>query len=231
MSSYCTNCSPCNSCQGECVNCQKCNNGCQISCDTAQTWCNLGKETISLACEQGDFAFSYRPVANLGIIGPGYFDQNVWDEIAAWISKRATLPTETPETKEKGAGAPGGTTNEVGGTVVLASDYNAVVPFSADEFNRIAQEVNGPTVRSNDIITAAIFLQLEQAANNKEIDSNACKMCNVNCDNSCDICEKCDECQDCEQCEGCVNCMMCEGCSGDCEYCNVTCESGNSTEE
>lgn len=230
MSSYCTNCSPCNSCQGDCVGCKKCDSGCMVSCDSAQTWCALEKETIQEACGQEAFAFSYRPVANSSTssMGPGQFDKSVWDEIATWISKRAALPTETPETKTKGDGAPGGTTNAVGGTVVAASTVADVVPFSAAEFNRISATVDGPTAVQNAVITAQIFLDLETAANSKKVAADACKMCNANCDNSCNICEKCDSCQGCEGCEGCVDCQACEGCSGDCESCDG-CESDETT--
>lgn len=238
--STCTNCSPCNTCNVACNGkCQYCNT-CQGACQSAQTFCLQNKETVSSLF--GSFSFSYSPDVD-AIIGPGYFDKDVWDEIASYISQRSDLSSflENPAPYTYTGG--GGTTNGNGGSSIRISYTADVAPFKATEFNRIASELNYTTVNKDDIITSTLFKGLEMAAGQAKISSDACPMCNTNCDDDCVTCEKCNascqstcntcqgcvKCQGCDSCQGCNTCLYCEGCE-DCNSCNA-CDSGEAEEE
>lgn len=235
----CDGCESCNICQGcdtcegcvtcnTCNTCEKCDEGCEEPCIIIQTLCKLNGQTYSDNLGY-NFAFSYSPTAHTGIMGPGYFDQNIWDEIVTYINN-ARLKGDMQNT---------------GGTIDYSSVLN-VAPFKASEFNRIANEINGLNVSSGDVIYGSYFSSLENAASSSLISVSACDKCNDKCDEECNKCQKCDEggedicektnmcdacqwCQDCNSCLGCDNCQtgnsICCNCNvGDTDW--VPCESG-----
>lgn len=243
----CENCSG----DGECQTCQKCDSGCQSSCETNDETYS-GKKISEIF---DNFSFSIVPQANTTQMGSeeGMFNASVWNELAVWINKRTELPVDELKTDTEGCYDWVKENNPIGGTeVLIQEDDSYLSPFTAYEFNRIASAVDGPTVKGaystenadgkGDLITAAIFADLVTAANNKTVDAvggnKPCKHCNANCDLTCDACQKCDDptCQDCDTCESCdlcdsscedvcESCDVCEGCDS-CESCD---QAGGST--
>lgn len=205
--SMCSNCNKCNIC----IDCQKCNS-CQATgadqCETIQTLCIVRSEYLRTYA--GTFAFSYRPTKDAGIMGPGYFDKSVWDEICAWISQERSVGEKSP-------GGPG-----------LRSSYtNDVSPFTAAEYNRVANHLGiyNNEVRPNALIKGSYFTDLESAANVYKISDSACDICNVECD-----ADGCDSCLTPHSCDACVTCTT--GCNA-CNSCNTSqrrdCETESST--
>lgn len=183
-----TTCTSCDSkaCQG-CVSCQKCNNSCQVTCNAKnlQTLCNTTGQTYAKIAG----SFSWKECGTAGeIIGPGYFDQDEWDRIITHINKARNA----------------GKSVSTGGTISKSTTTN-VSPFSAKEFNRVAQAVGNVTVKitengktvtktnasQDDVIYGIYFTELKNAANNMLISSKACDSCNAACDGGCDACQKC----------------------------------------
>lgn len=187
---HCVSCQGCNSCQG-CYTCLRCNrcetcNNCQAPvCQTAQALCTIESQYLNHYKGNFDFSACY---SSGEIMGVGYFDKDVWDELSDWISTRA----------EVGA-------KENGGTTVANSSVSAVDPFSAAEFNRMARIVGAGTVNKEDIIRGSYFSNLVSAANRIQIKSTACDLCNIACDaNGCDKCLSVDHCTSCNN--GLSNC-------------------------
>lgn len=176
----CNTCEGCNFCEG-CNRCEWCNiceacNKCQApECQTKQAFCAIGKEY--LRNHIGTFSFS-RCHASGQIMGPGYFDKSVWDEICEWISERSTVGDKYP-----------------GGSSFRSSYLQDVDPFSAAEFNRVAGELNASTVAADNVIYGSYFSNLESAAARLKINSKACDKCNTDCD--ADGCDKCLSCNNC----------------------------------
>lgn len=107
---------------------------------------------------RSSFSFSYRPKGSAqieaegyskeyartsaGIMGPGYFDKGVWDEIITYIND----------------------TRDEGESKIPYSKDADVSPFKASEFNRISSLVDGPTVKAGDVIYGSLFFELEECA-------------------------------------------------------------------
>lgn len=218
----------CTQCQG-CNTCQYCDEGCQIDCNTIQTFCV--KNYQLLASFFGNFSFSYPPEIN-NIMGPGYFDKSVWDELSAWISKRTNLIGSGSSYSGTIRGAKytytkGGGEDPVlvGGSSVDSSLVADVAPFKASEFNRLANILNYTNVEPGQLMKSEYFKGLESSTLNLAISSSACPMCVTACDNDCVSCEKCDAACD-SDCDSCQDCN--QGCNGTCNMCMGTCESCNS---
>jgi len=111
--------------------------------------CNAGGQALydnmTISSIFGNFGFSIPPVANQTIIGPdpdgskGYFCKAVWDEIANWISQRHNLPTGYDGSDSEVSVQ---NSNSYGGDLVSQSTVQDVSPFSAREFNRIANIIH-----------------------------------------------------------------------------------------
>lgn len=216
----CSTCIGCNSCNSSCQGINSCSvcNTCQNGCDTKQTYCGAGKQTIAGATGNS-FEFSPKPAKDV-IMGPeeGYFNKDSWDAIATYISTRNTLPVETKTTKPAAVTATTtwvSTNNANGGDKVNASANSAVAPFSAAEFNRIANSLllaegtNRPSAVQNAIIYASLFNTLASTASASLIKDDACKKCNAGCDYGCDACQKCNS--------GCQSCNSCDSCDSGCQ--------------
>lgn len=213
----CNSCQGCNTCEG-CNSCQSCNISCNgASCNTKQSFCKIDCQVYD---EYGSFKFSYRPIAKTGIMGPGYFDQDVWDEIISYINRRISMGDEV----------------DSGSTIAYSSTSN-VAPFKASEFNRISKKTrNGPSVNAGDVIYGSYFIDLEEAVNNTRLSSSACDTCNAGCNApSCESCETCDGCETCVT--GCYtrnSCGTCQRCQRSnttttCCGCNTSCESNQTS--
>ena len=199
---YCVSCQGCVSCES-CNSCQSCNTKCNASsgCNTLQAFCTIGCQTYG---QYGSFAFSYSPTPNSGIMGPGYFDQDVWDEIISYIN---TLRSK-------------GTVKNSGSSISYSSTNN-VAPFKASEFNRVSGAVNGGSVSAEGIIYGAYFSNLENAAEAMSLASSACDKCNVNCNVTCNSCQKCNT----SNTDACGSSQICR--SGNTTPSCCGCNSGN----
>ncbi len=181
----CNRCQGCNTCEGcdsclTCNICESCNNCQAPECETAQRLSEI--RCPVLAQYEGGFDFSKCYLSG-EIMGRGYFDQGVWDELADWINKRE-------EVGEKSNGSP---------PHIASSTTEAVDPFSAEEFNRMARIVGANTVNKNDVIYGTYFENLVRAAtDNVKIAYSACDKCNTDCD-----AEGCDKCLSVNYCAGC----------------------------
>ncbi len=198
--SKCVSCQGCNSCE-TCNACQLCNSKCNApsGCNTLQAFCAVGCQAYG---EYGGFAFSYSPTTGTGIMGPGYFDQDVWDEIISYIN---TLRSKGSVSRS--------------GSNLSYSSVSDVAPFKASEFNRIANAVNGGTVSQNGVIYGSYFSNLESSAEAMLLNKSACDKCNVSCDVTCNACQKCntgntDACGTCQACQGGNTTTYCCGCNG-----------------
>lgn len=197
----CNSCETCNACEG-CNKCEKCDN-CNAICNSSQALCKIGSQV--LADRVGEF--SWRRCASSGeIMGPGYFDINVWNTICSFIDKRTSV----------GSKVSGGS---------HFSDNTSITPsnpaFTASEFNRVAGEVGASRVNRGDVIYGSYFSSLEDAANSYKFSSLACDNCNTSCNANCDGCIDCNNCQGCdagkekEACmQGCHHtyCCSCDTC-------------------
>ncbi len=185
MTPTCTSCDD-KACQG-CVSCQKCNKTCQVTCnaDNLQTLCNTTGQTYAAIAG----SFSWKECATAGeIMGVGYFDKDEWDRIITHINKARNAGTKV----------------STGGAISKSTTAN-VSPFSAKEFNRVAQAVGNITVKitedgktvtktnasQDDVIYGKYFTELKNAANKMLISSKACNSCNAACDGGCNACQKC----------------------------------------
>lgn len=226
----CTNCNI-NVCEG-CDSCQNCNDGCQVTCNTAQAFCNKC-QTYAQAVGYS-FAWEHCAVKN-EIISPNHFNKADWDSIITYINTA----------REKGTYS----SISVLGTI-NSSTTTAVQPLTAAEFNRVANSVggvknnNGNIISAGDVIYGTYFTALKNAASAAEIWASACDSCNIKCD-GCVSCQKCNtECQNCNaqtvtrsSCESCDNCDSCDSGESACDknkesssgcgnYCNKNKESG-----
>ncbi len=196
----CVACQGCNTCES-CNSCQSCNTSCNASsgCNTLQAFCAIGCQTYG---QYGSFAFSYSPTPDNGIMGPGYFDQGVWNEIISYIN---TLRTK-------------GSVSNSGGSLSYSS-INDVAPFKASEFNRISGAINGGAVSPEGLIYGVYFSNLEDNAEAMRLSNSACDRCNVSCDVTCNSCQKCnvrnsDACGTCQACQGGNTTTSCCSCNG-----------------
>ena len=204
--STCNDCNTaCNTCnRSGCQVCQNCVSGCQVYCEYHQ----------DLATYAGSFAFSPRPSTSVRI-GPeaGMFTRASWNAAANWISERANV----------GSLVSGGST---------VPTYNGNV-FTAAEFNRISSEVGGPTVHQNQLITASLFITLQNRMNSLNISAAACNAnntCGANC-NGCNSCNTtCNICNGtCDSCMGCYGCVRCQTTCNSCVSCDAGCEGHTPT--
>lgn len=221
-------CQRCNSCQStcytcnQCNSCQSCNQNCQVKCNTcqgcnsSQAFCVINTNILSSYCGN---SFSWGHCTTGQIMGPGHFDKSVWDKICSFINSRASIGARSS-----------------GGSSFSNSSIDAVAPFSANEFNRVANEVNVSTHSPNDIIYGSYFDSLATAANSYRFSSSACDQCNINCDVTCLGCQGCVSCQKCNQrntdaCgayELCTSCNACLASNQESYCCNCdTCQSDN----
>lgn len=234
---YCSSCDSCQNCVScqECNSCQSCDAGCNsIGCNTIQAFCSTTGQTYGL---YAGFNFSYPPIAG-NIMGPGYFDQSVWDEIITYINTM----------RSKGS-------FENSGDPISYSDYSNIAPFSAKEFNRISSYAGGPTVTSGSVIEGAYFQNLASSVVLQQLSASACDQCNAKCNVTCDECQKCntsntDQCPSyqtctigntstvcckcvvyCQSCNTCQSCNVCDNCqiAGElCGSCELDCQSCDS---
>ena len=228
----CTSCQSCNSCENcnSCQNCvSSCNStgncqACENSCVEAQTYWGENKKTIGSIF--GTFSWIPAVVKDVTLMGNGsnMFDKEAWDRLAAYISQRNDLPVNAKSELIK-------TNNSDGGPAVAESNTSDVSPFSAYEYNRLYKIVHNTTsnkVNPGDKITAALFNDLADNADDIEISSSACKLCNASCDNGCDQCQVCVFCQNCDascnaSCDSGKQKTACEqSCSGYSADCNQT---------
>ena len=137
-------------------------------------------------------------------MGPGYFDQDVWDEIIKYINKLRAKGSEKNS-----------------GDFVPLSWTDDVAPFKASEFNRIAVIAGTQTRSSNSIIYGSYFQDLEQDIESAKLSNKACDKCNTGCDVTCDNCQKCntsntDACGAGQTCNNkATNCESCDTCQND----------------
>ena len=116
-----------------CDSCESCNRGCQNGCDKCESFCEVGKEN-------SDNGFTWMRCGSQGeIIGPGYFDLDVWhdaiDAINAVWNK--------------------GTKQNASGNRISKTNFNFL---SADEFNRVSEAARcKTTVFSEGIIYGSYF--------------------------------------------------------------------------
>ena len=209
-----TYCKSCNAaaCQS-CNSCEKCNSRCQVTCNKKQVFCNVC-QTFSEAVGK-DFSWSKCAVKNESI-APGYFDKDVWDEIIKYINKA----------RKKGI-------KQSTGNTISISTKDAVDPFSANEFNRVATSVNydNSNIKSDKVIYGSYFSDLANAASRKNISSSACDTCNAKCDGGCNACQSCNtKCNGCNSetthgsyCCSCNTCQHCNTCQG-CNTCQSKCQ-------
>lgn len=185
----CNTCEDCDGCQ-DCNSCQSCNAQCNSQgCNTEQTFCTIECETYG-EYSNNFFEFSYRPFANIGIMGPDYFNQSVWNEIIAYINKMLAKGSE-----------------QNSGPQISDSTAAAVAPFSAEEFNRIATKAGSTlSVKPGDVIYGAYFQDLEKAVIKQKLSAIACDKCNIECDVTCDGCQKCND-QNTDCCD--ISVQMC----------------------
>ena len=228
----CTSCNSCDSCNTSCQGtnaCVACNTGCQNGCNTKQTYCVLGKETIALATG-ASFEFSPKPSTSVQM-GPlaGMFGKDSWDAIATYISTRhklaVTAKSNKPATVTSSTTTWVSTNSADGGAEVSASAEADVKPFTADEFNRIsatlkmAAGTTATTVSKNQLIQASLFNNLASEASGSLVLDTACSKCNAGCDYGCDSCQNCNS--------GCQTCNSCDSCNASCQGTNnYTCGSG-----
>lgn len=211
--SYCNDsCSGCYTCE-DCNSCELCDEDCETPCQSKQTFC---KDCQTFG-EYGSFSFSYSPEED-NIIGPGYFDQDVWDEIIKYINRLRTKGNSKLS---------GGIT---GSAIDLSSTIN-VVPFKASEFNRITnyiidedgKKVTSASASAGELIYGSYFQDLEADVEKAELKSTACDSCNAGCQ-GCDGCELCntsnsDDCGSGQKCSDMVNngCQSCDSCENHCD--------------
>ena len=173
-------CQSCNSCQG-------CNSGCQNYCKTGQN-------------SNNGFQYSYEPKLN-NIMGPGFFDWNVWnegiDKINEVFSRGKTTARDTsiyPATISR---------HEV-------DINNEITKFmTADEFKRVCNSLTNNAITMNvalknfidngqiekdKVIYAEYFQQLQNAIQSLYYGAGQCQRCNNGCE-SCDggLCGNCCE--------------------------------------
>lgn len=201
-----TYCKSCNSaaCQN-CNACQKCNDKCQVICNKIQVFCNAC-QTYREAVGKS-FSWSKCAVKDESI-APGYFDKEAWDEIIEYINKARSK----------------GEKHSTGGTIAT-STTKAVDPFSAKEFNRVADSANynNSNIKSGEVIYGSYFTSLANAASGNNISSSACDVCNAACD-GCVTCQSCNT-----KCNGCnaetsygSYCCSCNTCQTACELSKQT---------
>ena len=217
--SGCYVCQSCLDCNNDCLTCQSCNScekcvECEGTCDTLQAFCTIGCQTYG---EYGTFYFSYRPTPGVGRMGPGYFDQTVWDQIITHINQMLAK----------------GTKQNSGSPMAYSLTQN-VAPFTAAEFNRVAAAAGaGQPATKGGLIYGSYFTDLETAVNNiQQLSGNACDTCNIKCDVVCDSCQMCntqnsDPCSSGQGCgaaqtayewiNGICNQAVCCGCETACE--------------
>lgn len=201
----CNNCQGCNTCEG-CNRCQSCNTcqGCQKcenDCNSKQSWCAIRNDVLASLCTN---TFSFNPCIETGKMmgpNPGQFNKASWDAICEWIDQRKNWGIIVS-----------------GGDSFPNSTKDAVAPFTANEFNRVAMELGLPGNKKRlELIKGSYFKELESAAKTYKINGLACEKCNTNCDNGCNKCQKCNTgCQGCDSCE--TNCNR--GNAKDPSYCD-----------
>ena len=175
-------CESCNTCQASCTRCQGCNkcqtcNTCEVICESCQTYGQVNG---------GGFSWTHCATAGQSI-SPSDFGKSDWQNLVNYINKA------------RGKGSHVST----GGTISDPTTSN-LDPFSAFEFNRVADEVGGvqkgdkTKISAGDVIYGSYFTDLKDAASSAKISYNAC-----NTRNACDSCNT-SSCQvDCDSCEGC----------------------------
>lgn len=211
-SKSCGRCNGCNTCNVQCDTCQKCDT-CQAPCNAAQL--SIEGSTCKVFRQFGIFDFS-KCYSSGEIIGPGYFDEDAWQEIIDHYNtigdKGITKPLLNPS------------------SFLSDPSYSDLVPFSAAEFNRIADAVGANTVKPQDVIKGSYFSNLVNAINSLNGRSDSCDYCNSNCNCPSGDTTKCVACQTCVTCQGCVSCQGGDAnCKNSCCGCDTQCESNQAS--
>lgn len=223
----CNSCERCvNGCEGTYIPCTVCNTGgyCEGQCVLNHTFSGPnGCNTMSDVNSNGSFSFSVNPTATGSYMGPRTddpqhcFNATVWNEIIDFFNN---------------------TNNQLSlyfGTPLTRYTPSPGTPFTAAEFNRLAEKFNAQIrVNPGDLIYGSYFHSLEDAVNNLTFGSSICANCNTSCAGCYTNCVlylgRCDRCDN-----GCQNCNSgCNSnCNSNCNVCNTVqdpddvCESGD----
>ena len=176
----------CDSCNMKCQTCQGCYS-CQTYCQTNQ-------------CPETTFNFS-ACVQSGEIIGPGYFDLDVWNEAIDRINTIRTEATYGNGTKYAQRTA----------THVTHTEFNAVKDIlGATIYENIDENIvkdSQDMQKDIDIVKGVYFQSLEKAVTNynylaTQCDwcNNGCQSCNSGCNASCNGCNGCNT-QCCQCCD------------------------------
>lgn len=163
--------SSCQSCQG-CNKCQKCNTGCNIDCNTSQSFCNIGKQEV------GSFSFDACLAADETIA----ITKTKWNALYKYIYNAYHKGSES---NMSGSCKIGSSSSD---TYLTASGYNEV----AKALSGLGSSGVSRRVSVGDLIYGSYYQELEDAADGLLYDESQCNTCDSKCQ-GCNVCQSCND--------------------------------------
>lgn len=207
-SQSCTTCANRNSDGNPCAN--YCNSGCNTRCDTAQTFCNLGVQTINNHTDVPNFPAGCLVKDELIFRS---WTATFWNTLRTQLTnasklglvkKQGTIPASTAAVADP--------CNDVhpANSLITAEKYNQVIAM-LNFFNQ-----NLPKVNQFDVIRASHALALQTGYNSGTFNKDVCDVCNVGNENrnSCNC-----------SCACSCSCTCACSCSCACPGCDCSCSN------